>query len=66
MLFPPPAIVLVAPEILLDDGVDDVIRAAFDESRIVLKQLLDGLFDVYLQGDDGWCFLDEWHGSFLS
>src|SRR6266481_5712875 len=63
MLLPPFAILLVAPEIFLDHGINDVVRAAFDEARVVLQQLLDGLFDFHLQRHDGWCFLNEWHGS---
>src|SRR5579862_6861890 len=66
VLFTPPPIVLVAPEILSEDGVDDVVWAAVDEARVLLKQLLDGFFDFYLQRDDGWRFLNQWHGFFLS
>jgi len=49
MLLSPPAIVLVALEILLDDNVDDVIRRTLDESRRVFEQLLHRLLDLYCE-----------------
>src|SRR5882724_9980848 len=62
-LVAPFAIVLIAPKVFLDDDVHDVVRSAVDEARVVFKELLDGLFDLYFERNDGWCFLNQWHGG---
>ena len=59
--FAPLAVVLVSPEDFLQDRIDDVVRAAFDEPGIVFEQLVDGLFELDFAGHDRWCFLDDGH-----
>ena len=41
-LFAPLPIVLVPPESFLQDGIDDMVRVALDELRIVIEQSLTG------------------------
>jgi hypothetical protein len=55
------AIVLVAPEGFLKHGIDDEIRVALNELRVVIEQSADGFFYVYLARDDGRGFLNDRH-----
>jgi len=49
-LLPPLAVILVAPKGLLQNGVDDMVRAALDELRVVIEQHAHRLLHAYFPG----------------
>jgi hypothetical protein len=59
--FAPLAVILIPPQHLLQDGVDDVVRVALNEPSIVFEQIIDRLFEFYFPCHDPWCFLNDRH-----
>jgi hypothetical protein len=59
--FAPLPVVLVPPEHFLQDGVDDVVGVALDETSVVFEELNDWLFEFDFPSDDRWCFLNDRH-----
>jgi hypothetical protein len=62
MCFAPLAVVVVPPEHFLQDGIDDVVGIALDESCVVFQEFIDRLFQSDFSGCDFWCFLNDRHG----
>jgi hypothetical protein len=62
-LVTPFAVFRVAPQ-LLEHGIDDVVRAAIDESRIVVEEFSNRRLDPDFSRDDDGLLLDECHSAF--
>jgi hypothetical protein len=60
-LLAPLAIVLVAPKDFLQDRIEDVVRAAFDEPRVVFEEFVHGFFEMYFSRLNCGCFLNDGH-----
>jgi hypothetical protein len=59
----PFAVFRVTPQ-LLEHGIDDVIRAAVDEARIVIEEFSNRRLDPDFSRDDNGLLLDECHSAF--
>jgi hypothetical protein len=59
--FAPLTVVLVSPEHLLQDDVDDVVRVALNEPSIVFEEIVDRFFEFNFASHDSWCFLNDRH-----
>src|ERR1700733_4637681 len=57
----PLTVVLIPPEHLLQNRIDDVIRVALNEPSIVFEQIVDRLFEFYFACHDSWCLLNDRH-----
>src|SRR5437016_782514 len=64
-LIAPLAVVLVAPQRFLQNGINDVIRAALDELGVVVEKCAYGFLHANFARKDVWSFLYDWHDGLL-
>src|SRR5271169_4640561 len=61
----PLAVILISPKSSLQYSIDDMIRAAFDELRVVVQERADRFFHMNFPSENRRRFLDDGHCCLL-